>query len=108
MNERIPESYIESAELNDIMSRWEFLKYRIRQFSSEFSKQKAVGRKASRLYLEKKVKSLEIQLIFYCCEELLLEYNRSKYELESLYNYITGGIILRSRISWYEHGGEVL
>ena len=48
---KIPEFYNESAELNDIMSRWEFLKYRIRQFSSEFSKQKAVERKASRLYL---------------------------------------------------------
>ena len=48
--------------------------------------------------------SLEIQLNSDCSEELLLEYNRSKDELESLYNYITKGIILRSRISWYEHG----
>ena len=89
---------------NDILSRWEFLKYRIRQFSSELSKQKAVERKASRLYLEKKVKSLEIQVNSDCSEELLLEYDRSKDELESLYNYITEGVILRSRFSWYEHG----
>ena len=73
------------------------------QFSSEFSKQKDVEGKASRLYLERKVKSLEIQLNSDCSEELLLEYNRSKDELESLFNYITEGIILRSRISWYEH-----
>ena len=104
MKDKIPEFYNESGELNDIMSRWEFLKHRIRQFSSAFSKQKAVERKAARLYLEKKVKSLEIQLNSDCSEELLLEYNRSKDELESLYNYITEGIILRSRISWYEHG----
>ena len=71
------------------MSRLEFLKYHIRQFSSEFSKQKAVERKASRLYLEKKVKCLEIQLNSDCSEELLLECNTSKDELESLYNYIT-------------------
>ena len=101
---KLSEFYNESAELNDIMSRWEFLKYHIRQFSSEFSKQKAVERKASRLYLERKVKNLEIQLNSDCSEELLLEYNRSKDELESLYNYITEGIILHSRISWYEHG----
>ena len=50
------------------------------------------------------MKNLEIQLNSDCSEELLLEYNRSKDELESLYNYITEGIILRSRISWYEHG----
>ena len=103
MKEKIPEFYIESAELSDIMSRWEFLKYRIRQFSSEFSKQKAVERKASRLYLERKVKSLETQLNSDSSDELLLEYNRSKDELESLYNCITERIILRSRISWYEH-----
>ena len=52
MEEKIPEFYNESAELNDIMSRWEFLKYRISQFSSELSKQKAVERMASRLCLE--------------------------------------------------------
>ena len=98
MKEKIPELYNESAELNDIMPRWEFLKKRIRQFSTEFSQQKAVEMKASRLYLEKKVKSLEIHLNSDCSEELLLEYNRSKDELESLYNYIIEGIILRSRI----------
>ena len=86
------------------MSRWEFLKYRIHQFSSEFSKQKAVERKVPRLYLEKKVKSLQIQLNSDCSEELLLEYNRSKDELESSYNYVTEKIILRSKISCYEHG----
>ena len=25
-------------------------------------------------------------------------------ELESIYNYITEGIILRSKVDWYEHG----
>ena len=50
------------------------------------------------------MKSLEVQLNSGCSEELLLEYNRSKDELESLYNYITEGNILRSRISWYKLG----
>ena len=50
------------------------------------------------------MKSLEIKLNSDCSEELLLEYNRSKDKLESLYNHITEGIILRSRINWYEHG----
>ena len=90
------------------MSRWEFLKYRIRQFSSEFSEQKAVERKASRLYLERKVKSLEIQLNSDSSDELLLEYNRSKDELESLYNYITEGLILRSRSAGMNMGRSPL
>ena len=49
-------------------------------------------------------KSLEIQLNSDCNEELLLECNGSKNELESLYNYVTEGITLRSEINCYEHG----
>ena len=48
MKGKIPEFHNASTELNDIMSRWEFLKYRICQLSSVFSKQKAAERKASR------------------------------------------------------------
>ena len=42
MKENIPEFYNESAKLNDILSKWEFLK------------KKAVERISSRLYLEKR------------------------------------------------------
>ena len=37
-------------------------------------------------------------------EELLEQYNKAKNELEHLYDYITEGIILRSKTDWYEHG----
>ena len=32
------------------------------------------------------------------------EYGKCKTDLESLYNYITAGIILRSKSEWYEYG----
>ena len=32
------------------------------------------------------------------------QYNVAKNELESIYDYITECIILRSKASWYEHG----
>ena len=35
---------------------------------------------------------------------MINEYNECKQELEILYDYITQGIILRSRATWYEHG----
>ena len=35
---------------------------------------------------------------------LLEEYYKYKNELESIYNFIAEGIILRSKASWYEHG----
>ena len=34
----------------------------------------------------------------------LKEYNSVKQELEQIYNYITEGIILRTRTDWYEEG----
>ena len=34
----------------------------------------------------------------------LKEYNSVKQELEQIYNYITEGIILRTRTVWYEEG----
>ena len=37
-------------------------------------------------------------------EELLEQYDKAKNELETLYDYITEGIILRSGTYWYEHG----
>ena len=35
---------------------------------------------------------------------LVEQYNKSKNELGNLYNYITEGIILRSKVNWYEYG----
>ena len=37
-------------------------------------------------------------------DQLINDYNKCKEELESLYDYITDGIILRSRATWYEKG----
>ena len=51
MKSKIPELYRE-----DPVSRWEFLKHRMRQYSMKVEKQKARDRKGKRLNLEKKVK----------------------------------------------------
>ena len=38
-------------------------------------------------------------------EEIFIqEYHKSKHQLEEIYDYITQGIILRSKVDWYEHG----
>ena len=76
----------------------------MRQFSMTYSKEKAFERKSTRLTLEKKVSELEILIRSSSDEELLNQYNKSKNELENLYNYITEGIILRSKVNWYEYG----
>ena len=104
MKNKIPEFYQESEELRDDVVRWEFLKYKMGQFSMTYSKEKAFERKSTRLTLAKKVNELEIRIRSNSDEALLDEYNKSKNELENLYNYITEGIILRSKVDWYEYG----
>ena len=45
MKSKIPEFYRESLVLQDPVSRWEFLKYRMRQYSMKVAKEKACDRK---------------------------------------------------------------
>ena len=108
MKFKIPAFYRESLVLQDPVLGWEFLKYRMRQYSMKVTKQKARDRKGKRLNLEKKVKSLELQISSESSEELLQAYIKCKNELDTIYDYITEGIILRSKVNWYEHGRNPL
>ena len=67
----------------------------MRQFSMTYSKEKAFERKSARLTVEKKVKELGFRIRCNSDEALVDQYNKSKNELENLYNDITEGIILR-------------
>ena len=104
MKNKIPEFHQESEKLGDDVERWEFLKYKMRQFSMTYSEGKAFEKKPTRLTFEKTVNELEIRIRFNSDEALLDQYNKSKNELENLYNYITEGIILCSKVNWYEYG----
>ena len=91
MESNIPTFYVESRELKDPVMHWEFLKYKLRQFTINYSKEKASERKARRTALEKTVKRLEISLSTNSNETLLEEYYKYKNELESIYNFIAEG-----------------
>ena len=86
MKSKIPEFYRESLVLQDPVSRWEFLNYRMRQYSIKIAK-KARDRKDNRLNLEQTVKSLELRISSGSSEELLQEYNKCKNELDAIYDY---------------------
>ena len=76
----------------------------MRQFGKKISIDKAKMRKARRLKLESELKESEEQLTTNSNDQLIDDCNKCKEELESLYDYITDGIILRSRATWYEKG----
>ena len=80
------------------------MKYKRREYSRNYSIQMAKTRKRRRISLEKRVAELESLITSNSNNQLLKEYSSCKLELESLYEYITSGIILRSKTNWYEHG----
>ena len=107
MKEEIPKIYQDSLQLKNSILQWDFTKYRVRQLAMKYSKEKAHERKNRRCFLEKSQQTLKLEITAESSEELLKEYHTCKNELESIYNYITEGIILRSKVehdeksSWY-------
>ena len=84
--------------------KWEVLKYGIRQFSISYSINAACKRNCKRQELERKVIKMESKICSSSSNYVLMEYHEAKAELEQTYDYITEGIILHSRSTWYEKG----
>ena len=59
LRNEIPTFYSESSELADPVMKWDYLKYKIRQFAKQYSIVKAKERRAKRIKLELRVKELE-------------------------------------------------
>ena len=51
-----------TSQFKDYRIDWEFLKYKVRQFSQIYSKQKACERREKRVNLEKMIEQLESNL----------------------------------------------
>ena len=84
--------------------KWEVLKYRIRQFSRSYSINAAGKRNRKRQELERKVIEMESKICSSSSDYLSKGYHEAKAELEQIYDYITEGIILCSRSTWYGKG----
>ena len=78
--------------------RWRVV-FKCREAFRTYSIQKSKERRAWHVELEKKLADLE-QLLRTNSTENISE----EYELDQLYDYITAGIIMRLKSSWYEHG----
>ena len=104
MNSKIEDYFHETMEISNPIIRWDFLKFKMRQFCMSYSKQKSKERYQQRMSLESKLKRLENNITVTSMDLELKEYNSVKQELEQIYNYITEGIILRTRKVWYKEG----
>ena len=106
LKENINEWVSVCDEQQDPRVNWELLKHKIFRFSKQYANEQAEKRKAKRVSLEEKVQQLEQQIVDSetPSETLISEYENTKKELERIYDYITSGIIFRSKTKWYEEG----
>ena len=79
----------DADQFDDVATRWEFMKYKCREYSRNYSIQMAKTRKRRRISLEKRVAELESLIASNSNDQLLKEYSSCKLELGSLYEYIT-------------------
>lgn len=94
---------------SDPRERWEYLKYKIRQYSSQYGKERAKERREKENKLEQSLKEMEEN-----CDKLepdteeytqiTNEIERVRNQLQEMNDYKIQGLILRSRCQWHEQG----
>lgn len=101
----------EEDEIPDKIVYWEYLKFKIREYSIQYGKEKARINRDNERDLEERLENIDIQLDA-CQNEgdknaLVTQRNLIANELSAINDYKTEGIILRSKCEWYEKGEKV-
>ena len=89
-------------DFDDPRVNWEYLKFKMREFSRNTAMHLSKSIKEAREKLEAKVKNFKKNHSLSADD--LADYEEAKVELEKIYDHITDGIILRSKVQWYEEG----
>ena len=93
----------DADHFDNVVTRWKFMKYKSRSYliqMAETRKRRYISLEIRSAELESLIKSNRIQVINF----LKNTGHVRSIELESLYEYISSGIIFRSKTNWYEHG----
>lgn len=91
----------------DDIVKWEYIKYKIRDFSIQYGKNKANNLSREEADLEERLHTLQEQSDENGLQnnvEVEEESKRIRERLEEITNYRTEGLILRSQATWYEQG----
>ena len=102
MKNKISELISTFKDFDDPRVNWEYLKFKMREFSRNTAMHLSKSRKEAREKLEDKVKNFEKN--YSLSADDLADYEEAKVELEKIYDHITDGIILRSKAQCYEEG----
>ena len=82
-------------------TKWEYMKYELRNFLIKFSKNLAKSKRQNQTFLENRIKELEQNLI---SNESLEEYNKVKSELEQIYDKVVEGVKVRTKCDFFQFG----
>ena len=94
----------EFKDITDKIILWDLIKYRIRQVSIKYSKEKARKRREKNTDIEASLKTCEENCGRSPSPENLEQLEILKSEYNSIYEYLSQGAIVRSRTTWYEKG----
>ena len=94
----------EFVEVNDKRVLWDLIKYRIRQVTIKFSKDKAKARRDKLRIIENSLKECEVDCGKSPSPDNIEKLVFLKHEYDSCYEYLSKGAIIRSRATWYEYG----
>ena len=91
--------------INNPCLLWEYLKFRVREFTINYSKKKARIRKEKKYNLENEFIKLESKLANNNNPEIIIQdYIDVRTQLEDHNKYLTEGAILRSKCRYFEEG----
>ena len=91
-------------DIHDPRLLWDWIKFNIRSNSIIFSKQIASIRRKQEEELNKRYQEAVLMFHTNPCNNTRLALEKSKQDLEALYEDKVEGIILRARARWHEHG----
>lgn len=94
----------EGKEFSDKRVAWDWIKYKVRLFSMQYSKELAGTKREKEESLQKIFQAAQVQFQQNPCEEFEKILDKCKTELEKFYDEKANGLIVRSRARWHEHG----
>ena len=104
INDSVPIWLHEFKTVTDKRLLWELIKYRIRQVSIKYSKEKAFKRRKKISDIEASLKAYEEKCSSCPSPENIENYEILKLEYDGIYDLLSRGAIIRSKAAWYESG----
>ncbi|KAL9967827.1 hypothetical protein ACROYT_G026124 [Oculina patagonica] len=104
INESIPTWLEEFKTIDDKRLLWDLIKYKIRQLSIKYGKEKARKKRKRITDIEASLKICEENCSRCPSAENREQFEILKLEYDSIYDDLAQGAIVRSKVTWYEKG----